>query len=443
MKKKKIGALLLAAAMTAGSLLAGCGSSGSADGGDSAGTSGSDAGSSSGGDTLTVMCVGTEADAYIDDYNAIAEEFSKDNEYGVNVKIDFYENEQYKTKLTTLMASNAVPDIFFTWELSYLQPFVEGGKVADITSYLEEDAEWKNSFADGTLDLLMYDGKNYGVPTQKSLCVMFYNKKIFEENQVSVPETYDEFLSLCQTLKDNGVTPMTLCGTDAWIPAQFVQQIAGGMAGDKLFQDICDGNEKWNNQTHIKAAEELKNMADKGYFQNGYIGMGPEESTEVFTTGKAAMYFQGAWDASKIAESDVSEDTGVFVLPPYDSQYANISVGSVDTNFSVSESCPNKDAAVAFLKYWTSQEREEKLLYEVGRIPAGNFEIDETKLSPLMSEVIAASNAQVGLCPWWDRQFGAGEGVEFNNTCVSVLGGEDAAEAFDALQQFAEDNASR
>ena len=164
-------------------------------------------------------------------------------------KIFPIDTENFTPSLTTLMASNAVPDIFFTWELSYLQPFVEGGKVADITSYLEEDQEWKNSFADGTLDLLAYDGKNYGVPTQKSLCVMFYNKQLFEENGVEVPTTYEEFLDVCQTLKDNGVTPMTMCGTDAWIPAQFVQQIAGGMAGDQLFTDVCDGTEPWNNET--------------------------------------------------------------------------------------------------------------------------------------------------------------------------------------------------
>ena len=341
------------------------------------------------------------------------------------------------------MASNAVPDIFFTWELSYLQPFVEGGKVADITSYLEEDQEWKNSFADGTLDLLAYDGKNYGVPTQKSLCVMFYNKQIFEENGVEVPTTYEEFLDVCQTLKDNGVTPMTMCGSDAWIPAQFVQQIAGGMAGDQLFKDVSDGTEPWNNETHVKAAEEVKKMADNGYFQDGYIGMGPEESTDLFTSGQAAMYFQGAWDADKCAKSEVGDNVGAFVLPAYDPQYNNISVGSVDTSFSVSETCENKDAAVAFLKYWTSQESEEMLLYENARIPAGNFEIDESKLSPLMIDVLNISNSQVGLTPWWDRQFGAGEGVEFNNTCVAVLGGEDAQTAFDSLQQFAEDNASR
>ena len=434
--KKKIVAVMLSA-LTAGSLLlTGCGG-----GGSSSGDSGS--GSSGGGDTLTVMCVGTEADTYIDGYNAIAEQFSENNEYGVTVEIEFYENEQYKTKLTTLMASNAVPDIFFTWELSYLQPFVEGGKVADITSYLEEDQEWKNSFADGTLDLLAYDGKNYGVPTQKSLCVMFYNKQIFEENGVEIPGTYEEFLDVCQTLKDNGVTPMTMCGTDAWIPAQFVQQIAGGMAGDQLFKDVCDGTEQWNNETHVKAAEEVKKMVDNGYFQDGYIGMGPEESTDLFTSGQAAMYFQGAWDADKCAKSEIGENVGAFVLSAYDPQYNNISVGSVDTSFSVSETCKNKDAAVAFLKYWTSQEAEETLLYDYARIPAGNYEIDESKISPLMVDVLNISNSQVGLTPWWDRQFGAGEGVEFNNTCVSVLGGEDAQTAFDSLQQFAEDNANR
>ena len=197
MKKKFVAVLL--SALTAGSLLlSGCG------GGSSSGDSGS--GSSGGDDTLTVMCVGTEADTYIDAYNAIAEKFSEDNEYGVTVEIEFYENEQYKTKLTTLMASNAVPDIFFTWELSYLEPFVEGGKVADITSYLEEDQEWKNSFADGTLDLLSYDGKNYGVPTQKSLCVMFYNKQIFEENGVEVPTTYEEFLEEKKNIIESGVS---------------------------------------------------------------------------------------------------------------------------------------------------------------------------------------------------------------------------------------------
>lgn len=428
--KKKVVSMLLTGVMVCG-LVTGCGGS----------SSNSSGGASE--DTITVMCVGTEADEYVAGYEKIAEDFSADNEYGVTVKIDFYENEQYKTKLTTLMASNAVPDIFFTWELSYLEPFVAGGKTADLTPYLDEDTEWKNSFADGTLDLVSYDDKTYAIPTQKSLCVMFYNKTIFEDNNLEIPTTYDEFLAACDTLKSNGITPMALCGSDAWIPAQFVQQIAAGMAGDDLFQSICDGSEKWNNETNVKAAEEVKKMADKEYFNNGYIGTSPEEAREIFTSGKAAMWFMGAWEVGNLMVSDIGDSIGVFSMPAFDSQYNNISVGSIDTSFAVSENCKNKDAAVAFLKYWTQAENEGALLYNYGRIPANNFEIDDSQLSELQAAVIEASNAQVGLQPWWDRQFGAGEGVEYNNTCVAVLGGEDAQDAFDELQQFADDNANR
>ena len=250
------------------------------------------------GDTLTVMCVGTAADAYKDTYQAIADEFSKNNEYGVNVKYEFYENEQYKTKLTTLMASNSVPDIFFTWELSYLQPFVEGGKVFSLQEAMDQDEEWKNSFSEGVLEPLTFDGELYAIPTQKSFCVMFYNKKIFTDNGLTVPTTYEEFIEVCDTLVTNGETPMALAATDAWIPAEFIQQISNGIEGMDLYDGIIKGNKKWNDAVHVKAATEAQIMIDKGYFQDGMLGMSAEEARSQFMNGKTAMYFMGAWEAS-------------------------------------------------------------------------------------------------------------------------------------------------
>ncbi len=392
--------------------------------------------------TISLMLMGTEADSFVDDYVEIINNFNETNEYGVTVNAEFYENEQMKTKLATLMAANNAPDVFFTYELAYLEPFVNGGKVADLTDYLENDPEWKSTFSEGTLELLEYDGRNFAIPTQISLCVMFYNKQIFADNGLEIPKTYEEFLQVCDTLKNNGVVPMAMSGADAWIPAQFVQQLAGGMAGTDLFYGIVDGTEQWNNETHVKAAEEVVRLAEEGYFQDGYIGMTPEETTEMFLNGNAAMYFQGTWDATTVTDR-LGENGGAFVMPAYDSQYDNISVGSLSTSFAVSEKCANKDAAVALLKYWTSLEVQEKLLYGSEKIPAINVEIQEDQLSPLMKDIIGITNESKGMTPWWDRQFGAEEGVEFNNTCVAILGGEDAQDAFDALQEYAEDNADR
>lgn len=440
MQKKRICLLLLATLLIVG--LIGCSGNNTSSPSQDSNTK-NDSNSST--QELKVICVGTEADSYTKIYQGIADEFSSNNEYGVKVKFEFYENEQYKTKLTTLMAANNVEDIFFTWELGFLKPFVEAGKVYSLQEAMDSDSEWKARFLEGVLEPLTFDGKLYAVPTQTTFCVMFYNKQIFEDNGLSIPTTYEEFLNVCETLKNNGITPMSLGGSDAWIPAQFVQQITNGIAGIELYNGICDGTRKWNDPAHIEAAKEVQAMIEKGYFQDGMIGMSPEEARSLFMNGKAAMYFMGCWEVSTFISDDcpIKDYVGAFILPAKNAEHNYINVGSVDTSFAISENCKNKEAAVAFLKYYTSSSAQEKLLYEAGRLPSTKIEVDESKVAPLVSEVISISEKFKGLTPWWDRVFGAGEGVEFNNTCTAVFAGEDPQERFDALQAFAEENANR
>ena len=216
--------------------------------------------------TLVFTTVGTETDHTTPMYQAIVDEFNETNEYNVNIDVQFYENEQYKTKLTTLMAANDIPDIFMTYELEYMTPFVNAGKVADITSYLEEDTEWKDSFQDGSLELLCYDGKNYGIPTQKSANVVYYNTEIFETYGLQVPTTIEEFMEVCKTLKDNGVTPVSISGDAAWTISQFVQEVAAGIGGLDLYNGIIDGSRTWNDEANVKSGTYFKEMVDNGYF---------------------------------------------------------------------------------------------------------------------------------------------------------------------------------
>lgn len=143
----------------------------------------------------------------------------------------------------------------------------------------------------------------------RNLFALCFIIKKFEENQLSVPTTYEEFLNVCKTLKNNQVTPMILAATDSWIPAQFVQQISNGIAGMDLYDGICDGTRKWNDPAHVEASKEVQSMIDQGYFQEGMLGMTAEEVQSQFKQGKAAMYFQGAWDASTILDVNTSTIT--------------------------------------------------------------------------------------------------------------------------------------
>lgn len=171
------------------------------------------------GDVMHMMIVGSAADQYRPGYEKIISDFNANNEYGATVEVEFVSNSDYKTKLTTLMASDSEPDIIFTWELGYLENFVNGGKIVSLQPYLDADPDWLNSFNDGMLDQLTYNGEVYAIPTQETAAVMYYNKALFEQCGLSVPTTYEEYRNCCDTLLANGITPVALASTpdDAWL----------------------------------------------------------------------------------------------------------------------------------------------------------------------------------------------------------------------------------
>ncbi len=404
-----------------------------------------DGGTSSEGKAITVMMNGTEADPTTQVYKDLTTDFNETNEYGATATLEMYENEQYKTKLATLMASNTVPDVFFTWELDFLRPYVDGGKVLDITEYVNADTAWKDTFIGGAFEPLTYDGGIYAVPTNSVFLMFYYNKEIFAANNLTVPTTYDEFLTVCDTLKAAGETPLTIACPDAWIPAQIVQQLTNGLGGMDVYNGLLDGSVAWNNQTHIEAGLEAQALIDAGYLQDGFLGMSSEESTKLFKDGKAAMYPQGSWDIATVTAEDstITDNVGAFLLPAVETANDGVVVGSIDVSLGIASTSEAPDAAFDYIQMYTSSKYQEIFLYDVGRLPITTLEIDESKLSPLAQEAVSLSETITGLTPWLDRAFGAGEGVEFNNKVQAIFGGEDPTAQFDALQQFSEDNADR
>ena len=231
MRKKLV--LFLTGAMCL-TMLAGCGQKG---GSGSAENTDKEAGKSEDKEVLSMMLNGSASDAYVEGYQKIIDEFNKTNEFGVTIEPEFVSNSDYKTKLTTMMASDSAPDIIFTWELGYLENFVNGDKIVNLQEYLDADQEWKESFNSGTLEQETYNGDVYGIPTAQCMAVMYYNKAIFEENGLAVPTTYDEYRKVCDTLLEKGITPVALASTadDAWLVSQYIQQLSDGVAGNRLF----------------------------------------------------------------------------------------------------------------------------------------------------------------------------------------------------------------
>jgi len=396
--------------------------------------------------TMTAMFLGSSQDqAVVDIIKQVTDEFNANNDFNVKFEFETYENEQYKTKLTSVMAANATPDVFFTWSAGYLQPFVEGGKVYEIGQLLNKDQAWQDRFSDGVFGPLTFNGKIYAVPHGRTVAVMFYNTRLFEENNVAVPTTYDEFVNAVKTFKSAGIAPISVPVKDAWIAGQFLQQLANSADGMSLFNGTVDGSRKWNDPSYVEAGQMLSDLVNMGAFPDGYLGMTNDEGRDLFIQEKAAMYYMGSWDMPLLGDKTaaVSKNIGVFNIPPKNPAVGNVAVGDIDQALAISANSKNPEAAAAYIKMFSDTAAQQAYAYNADYLLSTKTELDSSKLSPLFVDISQLQTGFTGVTPWLDRVFGAGEGVEFNNAAQAIIAGDDAQKRLDELQSFAETNANR
>ncbi len=443
MRKSKL--MTLAAVTLATALLAACGS-GSGTARESTNSAQSDGSSSDKKVMMSVACLtGGNNEAYAKLIEKEIEEFNANNPYNVELLQEAYSNEQYKTKITTLMASNAQPDIFFTFEAGFLQPFVEGGKVYPIGDVIESDTEWAAKYQDKSVfGPVTYDGKIYAVPNTRQIVVMTYNKKLFEEAGAEIPQTYDEFLAVCEALKNSGRTAFVVPCQEAWYAGQLLQQLANGVGGSALYDETGTGSLEWTDPRYVEAGEQLAELAEKGYLPEGFLGMTPNEGFEKFNNGEAGMMMNltSAITMFNHADNPIYNDIDFFVMPAKNESAKGVNVGSTGQMYAVSSKAENTEAASAFVKQLTENRFQQELV-NLGQVLVTNEPVNKDQVDPMALRMQKVFPDVTTYTPWFDRVFATGEGTEFNNIAVAILAGGGPEEQFKNLQQFKIDNADR
>ena len=117
--------------------------------------------------------------------------------------------------------------------------YVRSGNALDITKYLDEDSEWKDSFNQVMLDSCNKDGAYYAIPWDYSSKEVVYNKNVFEQAGITeLPTTWDEFLDVCQKIKDIGVTPLAVGNQYSWVVCHFMTTLNGKLVPE----DVLNAN---------------------------------------------------------------------------------------------------------------------------------------------------------------------------------------------------------
>ncbi len=284
-----------------------------------------------------------------------------------NVEVDYEikDGDQYYTLLQTALQGGDGPDLFWTngTPTTHMASYIENNYLADLTDVVDFSV-----FSDAALEMSLIDGKYWSVPwLTMDTRTCYYNKTLFEENGWAVPTTFSEFEALLETIKEAGIIPISLSDT-TW-NLLFMYEPLLSAYDVEYTKGLSDYTSKIDDQPARDCMKLMLDWADKGYYGENWLGVADWNAQLLaFTTGNAAMYINGSWDASTIAENNPDLDYGAFAIPAEDGTTGL--VGTPANGFSINAATENMDAAVAFANYCASLDAQTIWVQSQGAVSA-------------------------------------------------------------------------
>lgn len=270
-------------------------------------------------------------------------------EVEVEFEVAAQDDEQ---KIKTYAAAGTLPDIFFA-----SSGLIETLKNSDNLLVLDDvvkanDIESKLNETSKAM-LWNKDGHSYSVPNVGQwAAVIFFNKEIFESNNIKVPANYTELLEAVTALKAKEITPLTLFAKEKWTGVQLLDMAIVGSDPGGL-KKLDNGEGTFSDEAYIQGASKLEELVKAGLLSKNAFNTTYDDAVAQFTSGKAAMLLNGAWSMGALEEGLGEGKMGMLYTPftdadKVDSAQWNISGGGFNQGFAVSKNSKYPEVAAKY-----------------------------------------------------------------------------------------------
>jgi len=123
----------------------------------------------------------------------VNESFTRETGIPVNIKL------VDSSIILTAIAAGSGPDVAIGVSSTLPMELAFRGAAYDLEQFPDFD-DVKGRFLDAAADCFEFEGGHYALPDQMSFSVMFYRKDILSQYGVSVPETWEDLISIIPTL---------------------------------------------------------------------------------------------------------------------------------------------------------------------------------------------------------------------------------------------------
>ena len=276
------------------------------------------------------------------------------------------------TVLKTRFIKEDQPDIIgIGGDINYSN-FLDADMLMDISDF-EGLADIKQAYLDidKNLEFIPKDGV-YAVPYAANAAGILYNKDMFEENGWEIPETWNEFLELLDTIQASGQQPLYFGFKDVWTCLAPWNAMACDLAPADVCQQVNRGETTFSVE-YRELAEKILQLLP--YAQEDPYAYSYNDACTAFARGESAMYCIGSYAVPQIKSVNPDMNIDSFVFPANDSADGQILNSGVDLQFCVMEDCTDNEAAYEVLRFMLEDENIQIYLDDQNAVPCkeGDF----------------------------------------------------------------------
>jgi len=344
---------------------------------------------------VTLEFASNAKESTLEAYAAIAERFREEHPH-ITVEVVGVPKD-FEAQMNARMANNDLPDLWTThgWAVrkygEYLLPLNDqpwiGGLVDEIKPIVTDEAT----------------GNVYALPLDVDLSGLIYNRKLLDELNLEVPETWEQFLAASETIKNAGYTPIHLGGKDTSDVAGFVSRISLSLLAPNeqaaAGRQLLDGTFDWSEFRAV--TDFILQLKEKGYLNVDHLTADKAATYAAFAENKAAFAFQSNQSIYEILKLNPEAQVSMMRLPVSGEGAEPFLISGERNAVGVWKDTPHREEALLFLEFLAKPEHVSAIAATYS-LPAA-FEGVEVELGELAAAFRAFESVPVS--NHFDREY--------------------------------------
>lgn len=335
--------------------------------------------------------VSLEIAGFMANFEALDQVVNDFNEYYPNVSISYEQNST--NDLTDYLANNDYVDIFMTTDSNIRDNSQASSYVFDNCLDLSKEDIDTSAIDPELLEACTVDGKLVRIPLAKTMCGMVVNETLLEKEGLKVPQTFDEFLSVCKTLKSKGYTPIQSAKNHA--NSDMVLPMAMSIIGNdkELTQKVNDNDTSYADSLK-PVYEKLQELIENGYVSSEVNAEYPDDNYDQailkFFEGDVPFWIANTESVSGMKKRESKSES--FSANPFEYKFVDVPLGDNGVynyeepwyGFSVNQNGAQIDYAVEFMNFLMREDELNKLA-EVKGMPSVTLNNDDARFNDALN----------------------------------------------------------